>query len=175
MIRGAATRDGSRTDSPSDAGFSLTELAVYIVLLGIITAVISAVILTSFRAEETVSTTTNMANDAQSVIANLDRDIRNSPVITPSSGVTDTIWLCVAGAGVDVSWHSLEWSFSNSTVTRSVDGGAAATVSAAPLRVGTFEISGDLVTYSFELVEAGTSRTFTGTTALSPAAEAGCS
>lgn len=170
-------------DHDREGGFSLVELAVYIVLLGIVTSIVAAVVMTSFRAEETVSSTTNLANSAQTVIAYLDRDIRNSPSVSPESGSSVEITLCVAGSETDVvTWHEVVWNFSDQRITRSYDGGTDTSILEKPLGSDSFTISdaefvveNNAVRYSFTLFETGTAeRTFSGSTALSGGTEEGC-
>lgn len=166
----------------SDSGFTLVELAVYIVLLGIVSAIVAAVVMTSFRAEQTVSSTTTLANSAQTVIAQLDRDVRNSSSVSPHSGSSEEIRLCVAGSQTDVTWHEVVWKFSDEAISRSYDGGSDTIIlqkspdsDAFTISDAGFVVSDGAVAYSFTLFEAGTTeRTFSGSTALSPGTEEGC-
>lgn len=157
-----------------DAGFSLTELAVYIVLLGIVASMVAAVVITSFQAEQTVSGTTSVANDSQSVIANLDRDIRNSRSVQPASGSSTTLQLCVAESDPEVNfgWYPVIWAFSGDDLTRSARGGATVSLLTETIQPssGIFTVSGSTVSYTFSIEAAGTAtREFSGVTALSPA------
>lgn len=161
----------------SDSGFSLVELAVYIVLLGIVTAIVAAVVMTSFRAEQTVSGTTSIANDAQTVVATLDRDIRNARTVAPTSGSTTTITLEVARGSGSVCWIPVLWEITGTEIARTAGTGPrAALIQGRDVDNGAFEIH-DVqrsVDYSFKLSSPGTSpRIISGTTVMGPAGQTG--
>lgn len=69
----------------SESGFSLVELAVYILVLGIISTVIATVVISLFKSEETVSGVTSASNDSQVISALLGNDIRNARSISLTS------------------------------------------------------------------------------------------
>lgn len=134
MIVPPVTRD-------PDAGFSLVELAVYIVALGVIMAVVTAVMITLFRSEQTVSAVTNSTSDSQNMVAVLSGDVRNARQFeTNPSGTVFTA--SVAGSdAAGVSWQCVRWTVagagSNWNVSRQTRADApTSTWSDAPTLVG---------------------------------------
>lgn len=103
--------------SCNDQGFSLVELAVYILLLGIISTVIAMVAVSLFRSEQTVSRVTSASNDSQIISTMLGNDIRNARAfkVGPNAVVAS-----VASSGSTVSWQCVQWvvSATNNTLTR---------------------------------------------------------
>lgn len=172
-----------------EAGFSLTELAVYIVLLGIVASIVATVVVTSFRSEQTVSSATNIANAAQTAFAQLDRDARNSRSVTPDSGVTDTLTLCVASTDAVVTWQPITWAIEDHpdgtfTVTRQEHGGPQTRLLGDPdesggvtVKSANFSIVSGTVNYVLTLTSgASAEQTFEGAVSLSPVvtSEASC-
>lgn len=101
-----------------ERGFSIVELAVYIVVLGIISTVISTVVISLFRSEETVSGITSSSNESQIISTVLGNDIRNARAFRVTS---NSVTASVAGGGSTVTWQCVRWvvsSGANATLTR---------------------------------------------------------
>lgn len=106
-MSGSARRSRLRDDS----GFSLTELAVYIVVLGVISAVVAASILGLFRSEKTVSSLTNSANQSQLLVSMLNQDLRSArEFAVRNSG--RTVVLSVASRTSPITWSCVTWEVS---------------------------------------------------------------
>lgn len=124
----------TRTPAP-DAGFSLVELAVYIVVLGLISTIIAVTMVSLFRSEATVSGLTTSASDAQNAATQLRADIRNAREFrVTDSGATVTA--SVAGRTATLSWQCVRWQVAGSgddrAVTRSTRPDSPASSWAAP-------------------------------------------
>lgn len=122
-----------------DDGFSLSELAVYIVVLGIISAIVAAVIVTLFRSEETVSAVTTSTSDAQNAVSVLQSDIRNARTFT-SAPNGRSLTASVAGrASGAISWRCVTWAVTGSgseqALTRSERADAAGVTAPVPTRL----------------------------------------
>lgn len=91
-----------------DSGFSMTELAVYIAVLGIITLVVAASILSLFRSEKTVSSLTNSASQLQVLVSTLNKDLRSArEFAVRDSG--QTVVLSVASSTSPITWSCVTW------------------------------------------------------------------
>lgn len=119
-----------------DAGFSLVELAVYIVILGIISTIIAATTLSLFRSEATVSGLTTSASDAQNATTLLRADIRNARQFATSTDGT-TVTASVAGQSATVTWQCVRWQVTGTgaerTLTRSTRNDASAQTWSSPV------------------------------------------
>lgn len=103
-----------------DGGFSLVELAVYILVLGIISAVVTAVLISLFKSEDTVSGISITTSDSQNMIAFLSKDVRNSRQFQSSpDGTTLTASVAGGDAGT-VVWQCVRWSVVGTGIDRSV-------------------------------------------------------
>lgn len=110
--RGRVLRD-------EDAGFSLPELAVYIVLLGIISTIVAASVLGLFRSEKTVSSLTNAANESQVFVSLLNQDVRSArELAVRNSGAT--VILSVANKTTPISWSCVTWAVTGSGTDRAI-------------------------------------------------------
>lgn len=96
----------ARSVARGDRGFSLVELSVYIVVLGILSTVVAATMISLFRSEQTVSDITGASNDTQVVVAALTSDIKNArrfettphrviASVAGSDPAADNVWQCV--------------------------------------------------------------------------------
>lgn len=92
-----------------DRGFSLVELAVYILVFGILMTVITAVIITLFRSEKTVSGLTNTANDSQTLVTQLNRDVRNARAFAVRDGGHRVVASVASSAAGAISWQCVNW------------------------------------------------------------------
>lgn len=123
----------------TDAGFSLVELAVYIVVLGVILGVVTAVMLTLFQSEKTVSGVTNSTSDSQNMVSVLSGDIRNARQFQSNSAGT-VLAASVAGRdSANLKWQCVRWTVTGSGTNRTVsrqtkaDDAASSWGSGAPL------------------------------------------
>lgn len=130
-----------RLVSRDDHGFSLVELAVYIVILGIIATIVAATTLSLFRSEATVSGLTTSASDAQNATTMLRSDIRNArQFVTSADGATVTA--SIASRTTPVTWQCVRWQVSGTGADRSLarqsrtDASAQAWSSAATMLSG---------------------------------------
>ena len=108
-----------------DGGFSLVELAVYIVILGIISTIVAATTLSLFRSESTVSGLTTSASDGQNATTQLRSDIRNARQFATNSDGS-TVTASVASRAASLAWQCVRWQVtgtgSDLALTRSVRG-----------------------------------------------------
>lgn len=108
-----------------DAGFSLVELAVYVVILGLISSIVAAVIVSLFRSEQTVSGITQASNTSQVVTQALTRDLRNARSFSTSG---NTLTASVASAASPVTWECVQWAVdSNGDLRRKTKSNGAST------------------------------------------------
>lgn len=119
---GDASHDGAALAEVSDdAGFSLTELAVYILVVGIISAIVAASVLSLFRSEETVSSLTNSANESQIFVNVLNQDLRSAREFAVRDEGT-TVVASVATKTTPVTWSCVTWAATGTgndrTITR---------------------------------------------------------
>lgn len=104
----------------SERGFSLTELAVYIVLLGLIAAIVVTVVLSLFRSEDTVSGITNSTSESQVAVTFLQSDIRNAREFQSSSDGR-TLTASVANSGATESWSCVRWTVTGTGTTQNLN------------------------------------------------------
>lgn len=118
-----------------DRGFSLVELAVYVMVLGIIATVIATVMVSLFRSEQTVSEVTLASNDSQIISTMLTNDIRNARefVVAPTE-----VFASVAGRDATVSWQCVRWAVEGNTLIRQTapDAGGALPVWGTKVTLG---------------------------------------
>lgn len=89
-----------------DQGFSLVELSVSMVVLGIIAAVVSTFMVTLFRSEQTVQGIASSSNDSQVMTVALAKDLRNARSFT----TTDTsVTASVSTPGSELGWQCVRW------------------------------------------------------------------
>lgn len=122
MNREATTFSGAGSGGAvnrSDAGFSLVELAVYIVLLGVISAIVAATVLGLFRSEKTVSSLTNAASQSQVFVSILNQDIRSARELAVRDGGTRVI-ASVASATNPITWSCVTWVVTGSGSERAI-------------------------------------------------------
>ena len=104
-----------------DRGFSIPELAVYIVLLGIISAIVAASVFGLFRSQKTVSSLTTAASESQILISVLNQDLRSARELSVRNGGT-TVIASVASKSSPITWRCVTWNVagtgSNLSITR---------------------------------------------------------
>ncbi|XPP25540.1 MAG: hypothetical protein ACNYNX_07745 [Leucobacter sp.] len=109
-------RRSSRVD---DAGVTLTELAVYIVLLGVIGAIVATVVVQAFRSEETVSELTSASSEGQNFSTLFRRDMANANSATVAPGGQEAI-LCTFASDAATTRVPVTWSLAGGQVSRAV-------------------------------------------------------
>lgn len=109
-----------------DTGFSLVELAVYIVLLGIVGTIVATVIPQAFRSEQVVADVTEVSSQSQNFSTLFRRDMANANLATVPSSTTVT--LCAYPTNSATTRANITWSLANQKVTRTVAGGTEAVI-----------------------------------------------
>lgn len=102
-----------------DDGFSLTELAVYVAVLGVISAIVAASVLGLFRSEKTVTSLTNSANESQVLVSMLNQDLRSAREFAVRGGGT-TLVASVAGRGTPITWECVTWQVTGAGADRAI-------------------------------------------------------
>lgn len=103
-----------RRQRADDAGFSLVELAVYIVVIGLISTIIATTMVSLFRSESTVSGLTTSASDGQNAATLLRADIRNAREFRVTGGDGETLTASVAGKSTPLTWQCVRWQVTGS-------------------------------------------------------------
>lgn len=97
--------------SPDDAGITLVELLVYILLSVIVLTIVGSILINSFRAESQVRDAAESASTAQLVAESLGRGIRNASAVEVSA--PDAGSLMVRTRSIDGSasgsWFCQAW------------------------------------------------------------------
>jgi prepilin-type N-terminal cleavage/methylation domain-containing protein len=135
--------------SPRDeSGFTLIELMVVCVLLGIVMTVLGGIFISTLRTQQTVSSVSTSSNNAQLAARTLDTRIRNSSEfqLTTPSGSDQLLVARSASTGATLSWNCYGWYYSatNKTLrmTSTADGTKITAPSATALASWTLVASG---------------------------------
>lgn len=146
-----------------DAGVTLTELAVYIVLLGIISTIVASVVVQAFQSEQTVSGVTQASSQGQNFSILFRRDMANarSAVVTGGNSVA----LCTYPTNGAAVRANVVWLYAAGEVTRTVGTGAAVTILEGVAAGGSFTAAGTSgVHFDFTVVpEKGADQVVEGT------------
>lgn len=102
-----------------DAGFSLVELAIYIVLLGILSAIVAATVLGLLRSEKTVSSLTNASNQSQVFVSVLNQDLRSAREFAVRNA-GNTVIASVASKTSPIAWSCVTWTITGSGDNRTI-------------------------------------------------------
>jgi prepilin-type N-terminal cleavage/methylation domain-containing protein len=93
-------------------GFTLIEMLVFLAVFGILSVVITSILMTFFRNENKIAATNNLRQYGSAIVDNFERDVRASDkVTTPSppsscgSGVQDCLQLSLT----DISTTNVNW------------------------------------------------------------------
>lgn len=108
-----------RAPRAADAGVTLTELAVYIVLLGVVGAIVAAVVVQAFRSEETVSELTSASSQGQNFSTLFRRDMANANSATVAPGGQQAV-LCTFATDAATTRVPVTWSLADDQVSRAV-------------------------------------------------------
>jgi len=76
----------NRGDEPDDAGLSLIELIIVVVIIGILSGVIVMILVNSWNTQEDVNSTTVATNEGQVYASSIERAVRNADDIRVTSG-----------------------------------------------------------------------------------------
>lgn len=94
----------------AERGFSLIELSIYIVVFGILAAVVVGVMISMFRSQVVVGETTTAANDSQVVVAMINGEVRNARRFQVNPAKTE---FSASVAGTDPAqpnaWTCVRW------------------------------------------------------------------
>jgi len=120
-----------RMEGSADRGVSLVELAIYVVLLGIVAAIVAAVMLSLFRSQVTVSGITNTTSDSQNVFSVLQGDVRSARQFQ-SSGDGRTLTLSTASRDATATWQCVRWTITGTGTTQKVNRAVKATAWPTP-------------------------------------------
>jgi len=106
-----------RTD---DAGVTLIELVVTVMLLGAVMTLVGSLFVTSLRTQTTVRNATAASREAQSISDSLANGIRNASAfrVTVPSGTDQLLVAKVAdAAAATISWRCIAWYYSATAKT----------------------------------------------------------
>lgn len=107
----------------TDDGFTLVELLVSALLIVVVLSVIGGLIISTMKAQGTVSTTTSATTQGQLVSSSIQNGIRNASVgispnaysLTSPSGTDQMLVALVVGAGTSITSTCSAWYYSAST------------------------------------------------------------
>lgn len=147
-----------------DAGLSLTELAVYVAVLGVLSTVMATMLLSLFRSEQTVSQVTGTSNSAQIAFRAITGDIERARQFDTTP---DSVTASVA-TGSD-GWQCVRWSIAGKKLwleTKADSAGSAwsdpaevvdgiGPVEAYPFFIGSGATGTGTLEYSFSVAEQG--------------------
>lgn len=156
----------------AERGYSLVELLVYIVVLGIISTIVATVIVSLFRTEQTVSSISSTSNDTQLFSTVFARDVHNARAATLGGGGA-SVTLQVASSSTPLCWRDVTWAFQGDEIARTAPGTAAQGHELSPSS-GAFTVTGRTVAYSFTVPgPGGSAQPVTGSAVLGPAGTGG--
>jgi Tfp pilus assembly protein PilW len=132
---------------PSDAGVTVVELGVAMLMASLLSIVMIAWIFSGFNSDTTHRSYDDAQRDLRNVADQLTREIRAAGYLTTADGDTVAFWLDVDRDGVVDTGETIAWSIeSDGSVTRTPDG-------AAPQVVAT-TLSYDASGFSYDVVAA---------------------
>lgn len=165
-------------------GLSLVELAVYIVVLGLISTIMATSISSSFRAETVVADTTQVSNQTQLVNTLLGNDARNARSVNAKNPVTGALTPLANGSYTSITfevarqtgalcWEPVTWAFVGDKLQRTTASGTASHID-IPISNGTFVVSGRTIEFSYDLASGGAAqKNASGSVVLGPAGQTG--
>lgn len=136
--------------SVSDAGFTLTELLVYLMLAVVVLTVVGGILINSLTVERSVSDTSQASNDGQLVSSAVGRGVRNASVVWHSAVGADPELLMVRTSGSETpqKWTCQAWSYSDGEIRmRSSTAAISTTVTPLALKSWTLLADGVRPTY----------------------------
>jgi type II secretory pathway pseudopilin PulG len=104
-----------RRDEGSD-GFTLVELIIYCMLLGLVLTIVFGLFNSTLRTERTVRTVGNASNAAQLGVRSIEAGVRNSTAhaLPTQTGNNQLLLARTAGEGTTITWNCTAWYFSYS-------------------------------------------------------------
>ncbi|GAB3028522.1 hypothetical protein GCM10027052_00060 [Parafrigoribacterium mesophilum] len=104
----------------SEKGFTLIELLVYMLLTGLVLAIVGAMMINTMRTSNTVSSVTDASSAGQLVAHSVEKGIRNSSdfLLTSPTGNDQLLLARTALGGDPIQWMCAAWYYSP------VDGGS---------------------------------------------------
>ena len=118
-IQAANSAARRRVDLSKDEGFSLTELAVYILVFGVLAAIVAMSVLSLFRTESTVSSLTNSASESQIFVSVLNQDLRSAREVAVRDEGSRVV-LSVAGDSTPITWECVTWQVTGTAGDQSI-------------------------------------------------------
>lgn len=125
----------------NDRGFGLVELAVYVVVLGLIATVVASVIVSLFSGQRTVAAISTAASSSQIATTQLTDDVRNARELrVVASGAELRASVAQGNSG----WQCVRWRVADGALSRSVwaEGAPLSTATSAELATGVTPLAG---------------------------------
>jgi prepilin-type N-terminal cleavage/methylation domain-containing protein len=114
QTRSPQTGTDEQSTRRGDEGFSLIELLVTTMLLGLVLAVVVSIYASTSQVERTVNSVTTSATDAQLAATSIERGVRSASEVR-LSGVGSTLLVArVPGSADTISWSCVAWYYSAS-------------------------------------------------------------
>lgn len=150
--------DRNRDAGPDDAGLSLIELIIVVVVMGILSGAIVMILVNSWNTQQDVNSTTVATNEGQVYASSIERAVRNAEAIEVTGGSVLKVRTTLAGARQCQSFRFVasagagDAAYLASGSSAPAWGGAwirekAAVIGGQPY----FAFAGDAVTYAFRI------------------------
>lgn len=110
-------RNLDRRRQADDAGFSITELALYIVLLGIVAVIVATTMTAVSKATMNVTNTSMSANASQTFLTVFRGDLTTAREVVLSDNGT-TLQAQVPRKSGSLCWETITWQFKDDQVIR---------------------------------------------------------
>jgi type II secretory pathway pseudopilin PulG len=152
-------------DERSDAGVTLIELIIYVLLLSLVLGGVAMILIISWRTQQNVLSETEATNRGQLVSSSIERAVRNSLDFTSVGNDTLMVWTSFPGERTCQGF-----SFAGGNVSMRMTSGLLGTgwpqwqdgITAIP-GYPFVDDDGKTVTYAFEIQTSGAPVRFTGT------------
>jgi prepilin-type N-terminal cleavage/methylation domain-containing protein len=104
-----------RRSSDSADGFTLIELLVYMMLIGLVLAIVGAMMTNTMRTSNTVTSVTEASNAGQFAAHSIEKGIRNSSDfnLTSPAGNDQLLIARTALSGATLTWKCAAWYYSS--------------------------------------------------------------
>ena len=166
-----------RRDLPHDAGLTLIELLVTMLLLGLVFSAVAGVMISMFAAQNTVSAVTQKTTAAQAAASNIAVGVRNASdlSLTTPSGSNQLLVVRTANSDATITWSCKAWYFDAGTATlrtKTTADGTKITAPTAAQLSGWALLAGDVAprtgTGIFAAVAGGVAISFNAQTSAGP-------
>lgn len=117
-MTGARGHDRRRLRHDRDGGFSLSELLVVIVLLGVIGGIVGTVVRIGLTHQSQMQVRNSAFADARKVIQRVDRDIRSAYLVSGSSPTSIELAMYLNGASAAPTYVTYAVNSAGTTLTR---------------------------------------------------------